>query len=120
MEVPFNADGGPLRIQARSRHMQPAVFSLFLWGKGDVKPTELGGGVLLDGEPQTVEPALTASQYDGKMIQAVVTVSLLNGKRYAPEVQILQDDAIVGTDDVDKSTTRNSIGVQFLFLMKGA
>ena len=54
------------------------------------------------------------------MIQAVVTVSLLNGKRYAPEVQIFQNDAVIGADDVDKSTTRNSIGVQFLFLMKGA
>ena len=120
MEVPFNAAGGPLRIQTRSRHMQPAVFSLFLWAKGDVKPTELGGGVLLDGEPQTIQPELAAGDYNGKMIQAVVTVSLLNGKRYAPEVQILQNDAVIGTDDVDKSTTRNSIGVQFLFLMKGA
>jgi hypothetical protein len=120
MDVPFNTDGGPLRIQARSGHMQPAVFSLFLWAKGDVKPTELGGGVLLDGEATTIEPALSAIEYDAKLIQAVVTVSLLNGKRYAPEVQIVQDGAVIGADNVDKTTTRNSIGVQFLFLMQGA
>jgi hypothetical protein len=99
--------------------MQPAVFSLFLWAPGDVKPTELGGGVLLDGEPNIIEPTIAAADYDGKMIQAVITVSLLTGRRYAPEVQIVQDGAVIGSDDVDKTTTRNSIGVQFLFLMVG-
>jgi hypothetical protein len=116
--VQFSPRGGTLQFRLKSGYMQPAVFSLFLWAKNDSTPRDLGGGVLLDGHPTTVSPPLQAKDYKDKIVQAVVTVSLVNGKRYAPEIQLLQDGVEIGSDEVDKTTTRHSIGVQFLFLMQ--
>ena len=42
--VSFRRLGGKISVSVRSGFMQPAIFSLYLWARGDTKPTELGGG----------------------------------------------------------------------------
>lgn len=116
--VRFAGAGGTISIRLKSGYMQPAVVSLLLWARDDTKPMELGGGILVDGNPTIISPVMDPMEYDDKIVQAVVTLSLVNGRRYAPEVHIDQNESEIGSDGVDMSTQRHSIGVQFLFLMK--
>lgn len=110
----FVETGGRISIRLKSGYMQPAVFGLFLWGDGDTRPMELGGGVLRDGNSSTVTPDMLPSEYGNRTLQAIVTISLLNGNRYAPEIHLEQDGMEIGGDSVDRSVNRHSIGVQFL------
>jgi len=115
----YQPSGGPIEVHAVSGFMQPAVYTLHLWTKGEDRPEDLGGGVLLGGDVNVSALPLPTSRYAGRILQAVVTVSLLmNGKRYAPAIRLLQGTREIGADGVEKTTTRASIGVQFLFLLE--
>jgi hypothetical protein len=114
----YEPAGGPLLVHAVSGFMQPAVYTLHLWTRGEAQPEDLGGGVLLGGEVDVRPLPPPISRYSGRILQAVVTVSLLNGKRYAPTIRVLQDGGELGSDGVEKTTTRASIGIQFLFLLE--